>query len=344
MGRTRIDATKKNDSPTTPSQSHLKLIIVKISLLFALWVVWYIAYVNVKIFYSSASTAEAKRLINTKRAPEAEAAGIRAVLLNPDNGYAHYYLGAFYFRQQRLEDAENELRKALRTIAHPATPLLQLAEIHLFRRQFKEALRYFDETFKMNPKPKVEPGKRWYSYAKTATNAGNLATAIYAYQQSLDYGFKATDIHRSLGAQFFRLGLNLMAIFEFERQVLEHPESTKYYIDLVTLLRLTGDVDEGIRFFSKLLNSNITNRDVYSYLALFCVQKKEYDLAISTLSTMLKKYPEDPNILFLLGISFYEKREREQAEKYLHKFIQMNPSDKARKKAEQMLEEMKTWK
>ena len=178
MSRIKTASTKKGHSSSSSRELNWKVILEKFTLLVALLVVWYVAYVSVKIFYSSASAAEAQRLINTKRAPEAEAAGIRSVLLDPDNGYAHYYLGAFYFRQRRLDEAHRELIKALRTMAHPATPLLQLAEIHLFQRQYKEALRYFDETFKMNPKPRNEPGKRWYSYAKTATNAGNLATAI----------------------------------------------------------------------------------------------------------------------------------------------------------------------
>ena len=135
-----------------------------------------------------------------------------------------------------------------------------------------------------------------------------------------------------------------MAIFEFERQVLAHPESAQYYIDLVTLLRLTGDAEEGIRFFSKLLNSNVINRDVFTYLGLFYIQKKEYDHAISTLNELLKNYPDDPKALFLLGLSFYEKKERELAEQYLKKFIRANPTAKVRRKAEQMLEEMKSWK
>lgn len=329
----------------TPKEFRLpqwKIISIKLILLCALISVWYVAFASLKIFYSALFTHEAQQLINTKRAPEAEASAIRSVLFDQDNGYAHYYLGAYYYLQGRMEEAERELLQALRTIAHPATPLLLLAEINLVRHRDKEAVHYFNETFKMEPKPSIEVGKRWHSFGDAAANAGESALGIYAFQQAINFNFTRKEVFKGLGRQFLNLGLPLMAVLAFERQILNYPEEKKFYSDLVAALGTIGDADEGIRFFSQL-RQKVNRPEVIIFLASFYMQKKDFDAAIELMRALLLENPQEATALFTLGICHYEKSEFAEAEKYFRLFLQTKPtSAPAKKRAEQMLEKIKS--
>lgn len=311
----------------------------KLFLLIALVLSWYGAYVSLKIFYSDVWTYEAQQLINTRRAPEAEAAAIRSVLFDSDNGYAHYYLGAFYKNQGRLAEAESALKKALRTMAHPATPLLLLAEINVLRQQYAEALRYYTETFKMNPNPRYESGKRWFAYGKAAVNAGQLAVGIYAFQQAINFKHKADDLFQSLGAQYYRLGLHRMAILEFEQQILQYPREKRFYMDLAGALQTAGDADEGIRFFSHLRKIE-NNAQVTTLLANFHLQKKNYSEVQQLLAEVLQTSEQEPLALFLMGQSYYEQQNFGEAIKYYQLFLQTNPPPNARRQVEQLLKKI----
>ncbi|MCX7766996.1 MAG: hypothetical protein N2246_09875, partial [Candidatus Sumerlaeia bacterium] len=289
--------------PPAPSP-HWLILSYKFISLGVLFFSWYVAYVSLKIFYSDVWTYEAQQLINTRRAPEAEAAGIRSVLFNSDNGYAHYYLGAFYKNQGRLVEAESALKKAIRTMAHPATPLLLLAEINFMRQHYAEALRYYTETFKMNPNPRYESGKRWFAYGKAAVNAGHLAMGIYAFQQAINLKHKAEDLFQSLGAQFYRLGLHQMAILEFEQQILYSPREKRFYTDLAGALQAVGEADEGVRFFSRLRKIE-NNPQVTTFLANFHLQKKDYAVVQQLLDEVLQADEREPLALFLMGQCYY---------------------------------------
>lgn len=305
----------------------------------ALFISWYGAYMSLKIFYSEVWTYEAQQLINTRRAPEAEAAAIRSVLFDSDNGYAHYYLGAFYKNQGRLAEAESALKKALRTMAHPATPLLLLAEINVLRQQYAEALRYYTETFKMNPNPRYESGKRWFAYGKAAVNAGQLAVGIYAFQQAINLKHRDDDLFQSLGAQFYRLGLHQMAILEFEQQILQYPREKIFYTDLAGALQAAGDADEGIRFFSQLRKIE-NNPQVATFLANFHLQKKNYSDVQQLLSEVIQADEQEPLALFLMGQCYYEQQNFTEAIKYYQLFLQTNPPPKAKRQVEQLLKKL----
>ncbi len=328
--------TRGNES-RVHGKSGTSFLVEKAVVIGLLVIVLYAGYISFRIFYSLVYTYEAKTLINTPRAPEAEGAAIRSVLLDSDNGYAHYYLGAYYYRQGRLDDAREELAKALRTIAHPATPLLLLAEIHLFKKEFTQSLDYYYQTFNMNPYPRIEPGKRWYSFAKAAGNAGDIARAIHAFQKAVDYASPMLDVRQNLGSQFCKVGLLKMALMEFERQLFWHPGTRKFYSDVAAVIRLTGDYDEGIRFFSNLVERDPQEIEARRFLAIFYMQKGKYTDAITQLKILHENYPEDESVLYLMGLSYFQQKEFKTAEHYLQTLIEKEPTGRARAHAEEML-------
>jgi tetratricopeptide (TPR) repeat protein len=338
MSKKRKSAHQKQEPQVKLRSKGIPYSLVALCLLGAVVLAWYCAFVYTRMFYSGVNTFTARQLINTRRAPEAEASAIRSVRLDPDNGYAHYYLGSFYHRQRRFDKAEEELYKALRTIAHPATPLLLLAEINLLTQEYKKGLFYFDRTFKMNPKPRVEPARRWYSYAKAAANAGNYAIAVYAFQESLDLLGSVRDIHQSIGAQLYRLGLPNMAILEFERQILMNPDQPQIYTDIATVIREQGNYKEGIRFFEKIYKAGNTRAGVTRFLGIFYMKAKEYDKAIDILEEHKEKNPSDTSALFLLGMTHYEMGNNDNAQKYMTEFIETSPPEKSRLQAQRILD------
>ena len=295
---------------------------------------------SLKIFYSGVKTFQAQMLINTRRAPEVEGAAIGSVRLDPDNGYAHYFLGAFYHRQGRLNLAEEQLYKSLRTIAHPATPLLLLAEIQLLKGDYEKALFFFDRTFKMNPTPRVSPGTRWYSLGKTAANARNYAMGVASFQESQDYGHDARDIHQSLGSQYYRLGLPVMATYEFQRQIQRVPAVPSIFSDLATVLMARQEYKEGIRFFEKSLGKDPDNQEIIRYLVVFLIKDGQHEQATAYLKRQLEKRPEDQTFLFLLGMAYMEHGDSDEAITSLRRFLDTNPPESSARQAEKMLERL----
>jgi tetratricopeptide (TPR) repeat protein len=74
----------------------------------------------------------------------------KAVLLNPESGFAHHYLGTALVNTQQLAEAEKEFREALR-LEPSAQNHYSLAACLMALNQYEEALGELEIASRMDP-------------------------------------------------------------------------------------------------------------------------------------------------------------------------------------------------
>ena len=69
-----------------------------------------------------------------------------------DKGYAYYWIGVSYFKQDMLDEAETNENKAIQLLPKFSGPYITLAAIYLNRSQPQVALKYASTAVQLDPK------------------------------------------------------------------------------------------------------------------------------------------------------------------------------------------------
>jgi tetratricopeptide (TPR) repeat protein len=285
-----------------------------------------LALTSIRLFLSEVYTYETNLKINTPAAYEAEPALLKAIKYNPHNGYAHYFLGAFYQRQGRLQEAQRELREALRTMAHPATPLRLLAENAYSRQAYDEAVHYFDVSLTMNPKPKQTSSLDWYLFAKACAMAGRIPQAISALKIAQLYGAREADLHLLLGDYYSQLGNTALALHEYITDYLSHPQDRATFPRLIKLGEKTGDYSQPLEFFQRRYAAGRLSSDGVAFLGLLYYLKKNYSQALALLNEAITSNPNEARNYFLRGEVYRELGNTQQMRQDYQTYLRLAPA------------------
>lgn len=187
---------------------------------------------------AAAKARLAESLVRAGRLPEAIAAAVEAISLDPQNAALRHYHGKLLFLAGRYEQAEQVLRRAIeldpyltdahndlgavydrlgrkseaeaefqKTLADPAYPFpekvhLNLGLLYLSVGREEEALRSLRKSVELNPKFY----KAHFELAQLLERLGKLEEAAREYEVAApDYSGRG-DYHYRLGLTYFRLG------------------------------------------------------------------------------------------------------------------------------------------
>ncbi len=292
---------------------------------------------GIRQFLSEVYTYESKLKINTPAAYEAEPALLKAIKYNPHNGYAHYFLGAFYQRQGRLDEAKRELHRALQTMAHPATPLRLLAENAYSRHAYDDAVRHFLSSLAMNPKPKHTASLDWYLFAKACAVAGNIPQAITAMKMAQRYGASQSDLHLVLGDYYLQLGNSALALFEYLTDYLRHPEDEAAFARLIKFGEKTGDYTRALAFFKRRYDAGQLSPDGVAFLGLLYYLKKDYSQALTLLNEAITSNPTEARNYYLRGEVYRALGNTQQMREDYQAYLRLAPAAPERAYIEQDL-------
>ena len=220
----------------------------------------------------------------------------RALTLEPDNYPLKNTLGEFYFKNGEIQAATTLVDKMLKTRPGFFPAQMLDSEIKIYKKAYEEALNRLQALEKEHP----DSTRLHYLKGLCHRGLGEKQKAIAALARSLDLNPDQSTARTLLAQLYYDTG-----DFALARQnaltVLEKNTDHFQAIDILANCDLqTGNREDGLKGFEKLIEIAPQNPRGYQLMGLFYAYEKKYDQANIYLSQALEKSPFALDVIGLL--------------------------------------------
>ncbi|WP_243138072.1 tetratricopeptide repeat protein [Heliorestis acidaminivorans] len=283
-------------------------------------------------------------LIDKEEGSKAETILRKSILQNPYGVEPYLVLGQYYRQEQRLDDADELYKYALRHGLNVPEIRKGLGLIFLDRNEYDLAFWEFHQAQTMNPndpeaamllgklyekQKKYVDAARYYMEAVAKTAPEDRAMSYLKLGRSL-----AGNKENSLALQFFQKGSELKP---------QWPEPLLEIAYIYGKQKAWSDAEKALQKALTLVPQNsaqleeltkagleVSDEAFYKYaLALLYFDQKRYDEAIEPLEQAIARKPQNAEFLTALGHVYYEKRHTYRAEEYYLKALQAKSNYKS---------------
>ncbi len=198
-------------------------------------------------------------------------------------------IGMSYYHTEDYGKAQTYLQKAVAINDKDAESVYTLGLTYLELENEKGAIPQFQKAIDIDPSRNV-----WiYELGLIYYNQGNYKDALKNFNMATDAGYnKTNDFYENYGfAQIY-----------------------------------TGDAENGVKTLTEVLNRKPNNTGLLNNIANAMYETKRYDDALLYFQKLLELNPKDATSLFMAGMVFQKKGEKEKGQKICDKAIEMDPS------------------
>jgi tetratricopeptide (TPR) repeat protein len=216
-----------------------------------------------------------------------------AVAIDPTNDQAYWNLAIVHMQMQRFDAARDDLRRAVDIRPDVAGYHQQLGTVLMELEQWEDARRALERAVELDP----HLFKAYYKLGQIAERQDDPQTALRRYDQAVREGPRFIEAYRALGRLYADLGYLGEAV-----QVLQAG------LQVV----IPGTEDEG---------------ELHHLLGTVYQQQHNYDGAVEQFRAALQIEPGMREALFSLGWTYALQNNREEARRYLRRFIELAGAD-----------------
>jgi tetratricopeptide (TPR) repeat protein len=237
-----------------------------------------------------------------------------------DSTYRQLMLLSFNMRQ--FDDAIKYA--SLLKKVHPAEQTAYYLGRSFYEKEdLGNAIKYLDIATKENPQNAEIP----YTIARAYAD-------MFNYKQAVDYFQKALALNPTQSRWIYEMALIYYAIPDEQnslKYMLEagekgYKKDNEYYQNLSIAYLNAGKPDEGIILLKDLLAKRPSDMNILNSLAEAYYDTKKYDDAISYFDQILTMDKNNASALYMIGMSFQKKGQKEKGMALCDKAIQMDPS------------------
>jgi tetratricopeptide (TPR) repeat protein len=215
----------------------------------------------------------------------------------------HEMQGTVLFSQNNYEAAERALKKALDLNPDLVGPYVVLANLYLKKNETNKAITQYKEILEKRP--------------------------------------KFIQAHMALGAIYDAEGKSAEAQAMYEKALEISPNFAPAANNLAWLLLEQGQEPDRSLMLAKKAKAQLPDDPrVADTLGRACIVKGLYDSAIAELSDAAEKMPENPTVLYHLGLAYWRNDEKHQAVEALAKALKIKKAFPERQAAAQLLQEI----
>ncbi|GHS85097.1 hypothetical protein FACS1894201_04430 [Bacteroidia bacterium] len=269
----------------------------------------------------------------------------------------------FYIMNDNFVNAQKALDLGIQYNAEHFDLNLKKAQILANTRQKKEALKLLRRLEQLNP----NNTDVFFTRGTVYSAAGDSENAIAEYQKTLDCSHdeedidNAENIYFNLGIEYRRIGNTHKALQYFEEVLRINPSNDIVLSDIVDMYGLCEEWDRGIAFFQSLIEEDAFCYEAWTYLgmcykatslyekALECVNYalsiddrydvaligkafllcllNDYRKAIDIAGEVLKIYPDNIGIRYVMAECYRKLLLFEEETFYLQEIVRITPSE-----------------
>ncbi len=224
-------------------------------------------------------------------------------------------LGGVYLRQDRLDEAQTVLQKAIEI--NPDLPaahnLFGLARLR--KGELKDADSEFRESIRIQP-----------DFSEAQSNLGNLLAgegdlkqAIFHFKKAIASDPDNVDAHDNLGQALAATGLLRDALVEMQTAVRLSPKSAKLQSDLGRLLTMLGRTEEAQQRYFRAVEIEPDGAEFHYYIGQSLASQRKLREAEQQLRRAIQLSPDFYAAHFELGRILVAKGDASEAETHFEK-------------------------
>ncbi len=274
-------------------------------------------------------------------------------------GFRQDYLEAYIengkvnLEMRKIFDAQKNFSKAYEL--QPSNPevIKQLTELYFNNRQFQKAMEFAQ---KCNTCPDVDrilgmayyqtedygkaqtylqkavekngkDAESAYTLGRTYLELENEKSAIPQYQKAIALETSRNGWMYELGLIYYNLGDYTNALKYFNQATeAGYNKSNDFYENYGFAQIYSGDAENGVKTLGEVLSRKPNNKELLNNIANAMYETKRYDDALAYFSKLLELDPKDASSLFMAGMVFQKKGQKEKGQKICDKAIEMDPS------------------
>jgi tetratricopeptide (TPR) repeat protein len=277
----------------------------------------------------------------------------KAISFNPKNTKALVESGKNNLEMRRIDAALGDFTKAYELEPTNQEVITPLVELYFNNRQFQKALDLVQQCktcketdrfsgmayYQLEDYGKavallqkaitVNPAdaEAYYTLGKTFIELDDYKKAIVPYQ-------KAIELDTSKNIWMYELGLIYYNNYQYSDAIKYfkmaeengYQKSNDFYENAGFSYLSMGDMPSGMAYLNKVLERKPNNKELLSGIAQALHRAKKYDEALTYYQKLIELDSMDANALYMAGITFIKKGQKEKGQAMCDKAIQMDPS------------------
>lgn len=229
-------------------------------------------------------------------------------------------LGLALLAERQYPKAEAVFRRHQQSDDPDIRPLRGLAEIHLARKQFDDAIKLLNSYLADGDKPEIRS-----LLAGVAMSAGRPEVAVEQYQALLVKQPSSAELHVRLGESLFRAGQLDHAAAEFRRASSLASSNPQPDLLLGWVLGKANKKEEAAAAYLNALKKSPTNPVALTNLSEHYTDIGNVNEALRLAQLALQQAPEDPRVAETLGKVYLKREEAGVAKSIFSRLVNKYP-------------------
>lgn len=242
----------------------------------------------------------ARRLANSGKIVESEAALHRFIANNPSSADAYFLLGYVYFREAKPRESLAAFTSGAH-YRHPAASELKvIASDYVLLGDFPDAQKWFAEVTRQAP----EDSDAWYLLGRTQYNEDQFKDSIASFDRCLKLRPRYIEAENNLGLAWQALNKLNEATAAFRQAIAwqeSQPADPQPYLNLGTLLLNQNQPEEAIPLLQQSSRLAPKNPKIHEELALAFEAGNHMPEAQRQLESAVALAPQASGLHFKLG-------------------------------------------
>ncbi|MEP6952202.1 MAG: tetratricopeptide repeat protein [Ginsengibacter sp.] len=243
----------------------------------------------------------------------------KAYQLQPNNNDVVKELSSLYFNNRQFQKAIDLVQKC--SNCPDADRIMGMSYYEL--EDYAKAVNFLQKAIAKNDKD----GESAYTLGRTYLELENEKSAIPQFQTAVALEPSRNTWMYELGLIYYNQDDYKSALKYFTMAGNAGYTKTNDFNENVGFSQIyTGDVPAGMKALAEIMQKKPNNTELLNNIAQAMYDTKHYDDAISYYEKLLTINPKDARSLFMAGMTFQKKGDKEKGQKICDKAIEMDPS------------------
>lgn len=272
-----------------------------------------------------------------------------------DTKYTNAYIenGRVNLEMRKLDQAKLNFEKANQLQPTNEVAIEQLATLYFNNRQFEKAIEFAQKCKSCQQSDKIiamsnynledyakaieglkkalaknpNDAEATYTLGRSYLENDDFKNAILQYQKALAIDPTKNGWMYELGLQFYNTNdfANAKKYFLMAEDA-GYPKSNDFYENLGLAYMNTGDVDNGLKNLNIVLKRKPNDKELLNDIAQALYTVKNYNQALSYYQTLLQLDPKNANALYMAGVTFQKMGQKEKGVAICDEAIKLDPS------------------